>query len=238
MNAEQANERIVRREETLLLLDKPPGIPTSGRSLDDPDCLQYGLIQSFGQMVWAVHQLDADTSGINLFVLEKKAVADWKRKMESPEALKTYIAVVYGEVSWTRKTVEAPIGKVDERSLGVCPRGKSARSHFHVLAKGSGSTLLAVRIETGRTHQIRIHAAHLGHPLLGEEWYAPHPCHRHPRQALHCLAMTLDGWGAVIPPPADLMELFVRERLSWDPHWEREEVQEKWWSGMSLEGRS
>jgi len=219
MNPEEARARVVRREGSLLIVDKPPGLPTSGRSLDDPDCLQYGLIQSFDQMVWAVHQLDADTSGINLFVLEKKAVALWKNRMGALDALKTYVAVVQGRVAWDERTVDAPIGMVDERSLGVHDGGKEARSHFRLLASGENSSLLAIRIETGRTHQIRIHGAHLGHPLLGEEWYVSPPCQRHPRQALHALAMNLGEWGAVIPPPEDFRQLLTREGLPWSSEW-------------------
>ena len=235
MDTRGVRERILRRDGALLIMDKPPGLPTSGRSLDDSDCLQYGLIQSFGQMVWAVHQLDADTSGINLFVLEKKAVAEWKRKMESPDAEKIYLAVVKGKVTWSERTVDAAIGKVDERSLGVCEEGKAARSHFRVLHAGERSTLLAVKIETGRTHQIRIHASYLGHPLLGEEWYTSAPCERHPRQALHCFAMNLGEWNAVIPPAVDFRELMRREKLPWNTSWESAKVAGDWWRKLHLD---
>ena len=71
MDAQTLEERILLEQDGVLALDKPPGIPTSGLSLDDPDCLQHALMERHGGMVWAVHQIDADTSGVNLFVKEK-----------------------------------------------------------------------------------------------------------------------------------------------------------------------
>lgn len=213
MEKDELLARIVGEENGVLILNKPSGMPTSGRHLEDSDCLQYWLIQHYGTMVWAVHQLDADTSGINLFVRDKKGVADVKARMAEPSAEKRYLAVVSGCPDWTEKTVDAPIGMVDARSLGVHAAGKAARSHFRVLDCTEDAALLEARIETGRTHQIRIHLAHIGHPVLGEEWYGPQPCLRHPRQALHAWRMTLRGLSATLRLPPDLEALLVSEGL-------------------------
>ena len=212
-SSEQAMERVIAREGSILVVNKPPGIPTSGRSLSDPDCIQFWLMKAFGQMVWAVHQIDADTSGVNLFVLERKLVKTLKDQMALPATRKTYCAVVDGVVEHDVQVVEAPIGKIDERSLGVTESGKFAKSLFRVVARGHRSTLMNVEIETGRTHQIRIHASHLGHPLLGEEWYVDPPCLRHPRQALHALSIEGLGIPAYIPVPDDLLGLMQTEEI-------------------------
>lgn len=202
--------RILLESGTLLVLDKPPGLPSTGRSLDDDDCLQHALMQRAGAMVWAVHQLDADTSGVNVFTTAKRDVAPLKEALTAPSARKQYLAIVHGNPAWDSRTVTAPIGMVDGTSLGVTARGRDARSEFEVLDRGPEHSLVRVRITTGRTHQIRIHAAHLGHPLVGEEWYISPPCTLHPRQALHASRLILGGelrLDVEAPIPDDLGEL-------------------------------
>lgn len=172
----------------LIVADKPPGLPTSGRTLEDSDSLQFALMQHFGEMVWAVHQLDADTSGINIFVREKRLVPHWQRRLRYPNGTKTYLAIVHGVVGFEERRIDAPIGVLTEeptRQLGLDPGGKRAVSEVRLLCRGAHTSLLEVRIETGRTHQIRIHLASLGHPLIGEDWYTDPKCELHPRQALH-----------------------------------------------------
>lgn len=189
--------RILHESADLLVLDKPAGLPTSGRSLGDDDCVQYALMHRAGGMVWAVHQLDADTSGINLFTTRKANVARLKSALQDAAARKEYIALVHGEPSWTSVLCEQPIGPIEGGSLGVAADGKSAASEFMVESKGGGFARIRARIRTGRTHQIRIHLSHLGHPLVGEEWYREPACTLHTRQALHAARL-------VLPPPVDL----------------------------------
>ena len=202
--------RVLLESGTLLVLDKPPGLPSTGRSLEDDDCLQHALIQRAGAMVWAVHQLDADTSGVNVFTTEKHDVATLKDALTAPTARKEYLAIVHGSPAWDARSVTDPIGMIDKESLGVTASGRSARSEFEVLDRGPEHSLLRVRIQTGRTHQIRIHAAHLGHPLVGEEWYRSPPCTVHPRQALHAGRLILEGalhLDVTAPIPDDLRAL-------------------------------
>jgi 23S rRNA-/tRNA-specific pseudouridylate synthase len=211
-------ERVLFEAKGLLVVNKPPDLPSTGRSLDDSDCLQFWLIQRHGGMVWAVHQLDADTSGINVFTTEKKLVGQLKKRMRSPQGRKTYLALVHGRPSWTHRKVDAPIGFIDSRSLGVTEEGKTASSHFSVLHHTPEHALIEARILTGRTHQIRIHLSSLGHPLIGEEWYRSSPCLSHPRQALHAWKLDLAaGPGPcsfVAPLAPDLCKLAERVRLS------------------------
>lgn len=217
MSPHDLTDRVLLEDGPLLVIDKPAGLPSTGRSLDDEDCLQHAVIARAGTMVWAVHQLDADTSGVNLFTTERRAVAPLKEAMGRATAAKVYHAVVHGRPSWDERVETARIGPVDERSLGVTAEGRTARTELRVRARSERHALLEVRLRTGRTHQIRIHAAHLGHPLVGEEWYRRPPCHEHPRQALHASRLVLGGpfpLDVRAPFPDDLARLAARLGLA------------------------
>lgn len=200
----------------LLAVDKPPGIPSTGRSLDDDDAVQWHVIQREGRMIWAVHQLDADTSGVLLLTRDRATVEPLKRAMAHAEGEKRYLAMVRGAPRWGALTALAPIGPVPG-GLGVSAGGRACRTELEVLARGADAALASAHLFTGRTHQIRIHLASLGHPLLGEEWYGEDaPCTRHPRQALHAARLTLGPpFRRTIdaPLPEDLEELGRREGL-------------------------
>ncbi len=209
------DDRIVYEADGLLVVDKPAGLATAGRTLEDPDCLQAALItRRRGRMVWAVHQLDADTSGVNIFVTRRSLVPEYQRRMRFPRGRKRYIAICHGEPDFDRRRVDAPIGFVavgDRRGQAVTSDGKPAATRLEVLARGGGFTVVRATLESGRTHQIRVHLAHLGHPLIGEPWYRKPPCERHERHALHALEIVFSddrepaGFSAPIPP--DLAEL-------------------------------
>ena len=214
MTTAELRARVLVQHDGLWVLDKPPDLPTSGRDLADPDCLQHHLMTLHGDMVWAVHQLDADTSGVNVFTTLKTRVPELQRRMRSPQGRKEYVAIVHGVPAWQTRECDAAIGPVDDRSLGVSPKGRAARSAFEVVARGPAHALVQANLFTGRTHQLRIHLAHLGHALVGEEWYRSPPCTAHPRQALHAWRVTL-GAGPEpcllqAPLPQDLSELAQR----------------------------
>lgn len=218
----EIDQYVIGRYGDLLVLNKPYDWPTSGRSLDDPESVQYHVIRHFGTMVWAIHQLDADTTGLCFFSFSKSLVPQILSKWSDPAMSKEYLAIVYGEPSWDSCEERSPIGMVDERSLGVSSDGRSAHSVFDVMHRGCGYSVIRARIYTGRTHQIRIHLSHLGHPLVGEEWYRSEPCSLHPRQALHAYKVVfpisanleLDHFRA--PLPDDMIQLAARLGLPLD----------------------
>jgi len=214
-------QRLLYEHDGVVVVDKPPGVPSTGRDTTDPDSVQYALIRHFGAMTWAVHQLDADTSGVNVFVREKRLVPRWQNRMRFPNGHKTYLAVVHGTVRSDAQLIDLPIGVLatqPSKQLGVTAAGRPARSRVRVLDRGDSCSLLRVQIETGRTHQIRIHLAALGHPLLGEEWYRTPPCTQHERQALHAWSLHFDDGKAPqmlrSPLPDDLLRLLDARRLS------------------------
>jgi 23S rRNA-/tRNA-specific pseudouridylate synthase len=217
----ELERRILFEREGVIVVDKPWGLPSSGRSLEDPDSLQFALMQRHGEMVWAVHQLDADTSGINIFVRKKPLVPQWQKRMLFPNGRKTYLAMVHGRVEFDARRIEEPIGVVSEqptRQLGLRTDGQRAVTVVQVLSRGDDSSLLRVNIETGRTHQIRIHLSALGHPLLGEDWYRAPKSTTHVRQALHAWRMEFADGGAPAgfhcPLAADLKALACARDLA------------------------
>lgn len=203
--------RFLCDEDGLLAVDKPPGITSTGKRLSDTDCLQWLLMQRYGT-VWAVHQLDKETSGVNLFVRRRRLVEACRQRMAPPAGEKTYLALCQGVPERDAWRIEVPIGWIDAQQghLGVVAGGKPAATRVQVLARGPDLAALVVRLETGRTHQVRIHLAHAGHPLLGEAWYCRPACRRAPRQALHAWRLRLGGPEPrtfTAPIPADLAAL-------------------------------
>lgn len=209
-------ERIIFEKDGLIVVNKPPYLPSTGRSLDQEDCLQFSMIERHGSMVWAIHQLDADTSGVNLFVTEKKIVRIYKEALEKTHSEKYYLAIVHNKPSWDSIEEFGSIGMIDNSSLGIHPDGKSAHSKFTVLDSNDKYALIRAQIFSGRTHQIRIHLSHLGHPLVGEEWYIPEACQIHSRQALHCQTIFLKSKEQEFqaPIPQDFQELLAKLNLS------------------------
>ncbi|MCF6176275.1 MAG: RluA family pseudouridine synthase [Victivallaceae bacterium] len=207
------DKKIIYEDNDLLIVDKPFDIPTSGKTLADDDSVQFWLQQRHGSMIWAVHQLDADTTGLNIFVKKRHLVQLYKGYLSQPDSVKYYLAIVHGKPKWHELDEYSKIGYIDSQSLGVCDHGKTAHSHFEVIDYTDDFSLMKVRIFSGRTHQIRIHLSHLGHPLVGEEWYCNPPCKLHRRQALHAWQILLNSnppQHFIAPPSDDFTELAGR----------------------------
>tara|TARA_B100001750_G_scaffold51083_1_gene38876 strand:+ start:4296 stop:4943 length:648 start_codon:yes stop_codon:yes gene_type:complete len=197
---------LLHEEDELVAVDKPPGLASTGRDLDDRDCVQWQLGDQLGHPVWAVHQLDKETSGVLLFVRHKRQVADWQKKLKGGS--KVYQCIVHGVPAWERMEVDAPLEKRRRRVRVVgAGNGQEARTTFKVATRGPGHALLEATLHTGRTHQIRVHLQHLGHPLVGEKVYRDPPCDRHPRQALHAWRVAAAGRRIDAPFPMDLRPL-------------------------------
>ena len=195
-------------DDGLVVALKPAGLPSTGRTLDDSDCLQAHLRVHLGRRkLWAIHQLDRGTSGLNLFCTRKALVAAWAERLRAGE--KTYLALVHGAVRGAPFDVERPCGRrrrADGREVPAITRdGKPARTTVHprTVSLDGAFSLVEARPHTGRTHQVRLHLASLGHPLVGESLHRAPPCERLPWPALHCWRMDLGAdarWEAPIPP--------------------------------------
>jgi 23S rRNA pseudouridine955/2504/2580 synthase len=172
-------QAIVYEDKALLALNKPSGIAAHGGS-----GVSYGVIEGLRalrpeQDFELVHRLDRDTSGVLVVAKKRSALLELQALMregddeETPN--KQYLTLLVGRMPQGTMTVEAPLLRTvvgaNERKVRVDPTGKPSVSHFKLLERLGGHSFCEVRIETGRTHQIRVHAAHLGHPVAGDDKY-------------------------------------------------------------------
>ena len=121
-----------------------------------------------------VHRLDKDTSGLIIVAKNDKAHVNMSEQIKNHEVKKTYIALVRGKVKENEATIDMPVGRSssDRKKMAVTRNGKNAITHIKVLKRFDKYTLLQVNIETGRTHQIRVHLSHIGYPIIGDEVYS------------------------------------------------------------------
>lgn len=167
--------RLVHRDEHLLVLDKPPGVAVHAGS-----GLAFGAIDALRQALDApalelVHRIDRDTSGL-LLIAQNNAVNRELQDLFRTHAMdKRYSALVAGCWPDRIRTVDVPLASNQahsgERRVLVSDSGQPAVSHFRVAQRFADATLMQVDIDTGRTHQIRVHAQHSGHPLVGDRRY-------------------------------------------------------------------
>lgn len=121
-----------------------------------------------------MHRLDKDTSGLLVIAKNDKAHIGISKQMQDRQTKKVYIALVRGVIAENEATINMPIGRStkDRKKMAVVKNGKNAITHFKVLKRFEKYTLLEVKIETGRTHQIRVHMAEIGHPVVGDLAYS------------------------------------------------------------------
>jgi tRNA pseudouridine32 synthase / 23S rRNA pseudouridine746 synthase len=166
---------ILHLDDDLLLVDKPSGLlSVPGKALEHADCLETRVKDAFPAAL-LVHRLDMDTSGLMVFAMNKAAQRHLGLQFERRHVEKTYVAEVFGNVKDDEGKVELPL-IVDwpHRPLQkVCfETGKAALTHFQVVHRGDKSTRMRLLPKTGRSHQLRVHMRELGHPILGDKFYA------------------------------------------------------------------
>ena len=197
---------VLYHDPDLLVLDKPPGLVVHpGAGNRDGTLLNRLLAYDPGlrdiPRAGLVHRLDKDTSGLMLVARSLRAHTRLVAQIKSREVERTYETVVTGS-PLPCGTVEAAIGRHRTRRtrMAVEPRGKRAVTHYRVVERYPRHARLEVVLETGRTHQIRVHLAHLGYPIVGDAAYGKRPCasgtpdavSAFPRQALHARRLSLN----------------------------------------------
>jgi 23S rRNA pseudouridine955/2504/2580 synthase len=169
-------QSIVYEDEKLLVVNKPSGLAVHGGS-----GINLGLIESLRAMrpdaryLELVHRLDRDTSGCVMIAKKRSALLWLQNEMRARKIDKTYLALACGRWPKDRKRIDAPLRKIElasgERIVKISVDGKPSITHFKVLTRYQWATLLEVGLETGRTHQIRVHSQFAGHPLAQDEKY-------------------------------------------------------------------
>ena len=121
-----------------------------------------------------VHRLDKDTSGLLIVAKNDEAHMNMSKQIQERKVTKKYIALVRGVVAEDEATIDLPIARStkDRKKMAVDPKGRNAVTHFKVLKRYDNYTLLELKIDTGRTHQIRVHMSYIGHPVVGDEVYS------------------------------------------------------------------
>jgi 23S rRNA pseudouridine1911/1915/1917 synthase len=233
---------ILYEDADLLVLDKPPGLVVHPAPGNEEGTLVNALLAHCGDSLpgiggerrpGIVHRLDKDTSGVMVVAKTEQALAVLSAAFAARDLDRAYLALVWGVPSPSRGEIEGPIGRDprDRKRMAIVARGgKPALTRYRTLATHAAAvSLLECRLATGRTHQIRVHLASRGHPIVGDPVYLrripaaaralPEPLRTRlldfPRQALHArhLAFAHPRTGAPLsfttPPPADLADLLA-----------------------------
>ena len=181
---QQIESRILFEDKRIMVLNKPSGIAVHGGS-----GLSFGLIEVLRQLrpndkqLELVHRLDRDTSGCLIIAKKRSALRRLHEQLREGSMDKRYLTLLKGKWKGTSKWVDAPLLKnvirSGERLVFVDPKGKDARTQFIPYSVGDEASLMSVKLDTGRTHQIRVHAQHLGFPIAGDEKYGDEEFNRY-----------------------------------------------------------
>lgn len=174
---QRMEEAIVFEDAKLLVINKPTGVASHGGS-----GISHGAIETMRALrpnlnLELVHRLDRDTSGLLILAKKRSALTELQALLREDHGgiQKRYLTLLAGRMPDGVMSVDAPLlvglRQGGERHVQVSPSGKNSLSHFRVLERRGGHSYCEVRIETGRTHQIRVHAQHIGHPVAGDDKY-------------------------------------------------------------------
>ncbi len=210
---------VVHEDEDVLVVAKPAGLVVHPGSGNWAGTMLNALLHRVPALkglprAGIVHRLDKETSGLLVVAKHEAAMQDLVRQLQARTVKRTYLAIARGAVP-AEGIVDAPIGRhpVHRTRMAVVPGGKPAVTRYRVRERFGAHALLECDLETGRTHQIRVHLASIGHPLEGDPVYGARGARRLPRQALHAwkLAFVHPGTGKKVhftaPPPADFEAL-------------------------------
>ena len=193
--AEDIPLEIVYEDEAVAVVNKPQGMvvhPSAGHTHGTMvNALMYHVkdLSSINGVIrpGIVHRIDKDTSGLLMVAKNDQAHESLAKQLKDKTSLRKYVALVHGVIPHEKGTINAPIGrsKVDRKMQAIREDGKPAVTHFQVLERFADYTLVELQLETGRTHQIRVHMKYIGYPLAGDPTYGPKKTLKGHGQFLH-----------------------------------------------------
>ncbi|HFI0567042.1 TPA: RluA family pseudouridine synthase [Streptococcus suis] len=218
--AEDIPLEIVYQDEDVAVINKPQGMvvhPSAGHTSGTlVNALLYHVKDLSGingvLRPGIVHRIDKDTSGLLMIAKNDEAHTKLAAELKDKKSLRKYWAIVHGNLPNDRGMIEAPIGRSekDRKKQAVTAKGKEAVTRFQVLERFGDYTLVELTLETGRTHQIRVHMAYIGHPVAGDEAYGPKKTLKGHGQFLHArtLGFTHPRTGEVVEFTAEAPAIF------------------------------
>ena len=185
---------IVYEDDNLLVINKQNGLVVHPAASVKSPTLVNGLLYHFSSLSkdssirpGIVHRIDAHTTGLLVVAKDDKTHDHLAKQLEKKTAKRTYVALVHGVILNDTGTIDAPIGRDlnDRKKMAVIANGKSAMTHFKVSERFSKATLIELNLETGRTHQIRVHMSYIGHPIVNDSVYSKRDLVNDSGQCLH-----------------------------------------------------
>ncbi|HEU4980321.1 MAG TPA: RluA family pseudouridine synthase [Solirubrobacterales bacterium] len=221
----EVERMIVHLDHDLAVIDKPPGLVVHPAPSHTGETL-VGLLEGIAGggaegRPGVVHRLDKDTSGLMLVARNEAAHKDLATQVKRREVVREYTALVEGHPDSRTGTIDAPLGRHRRRRTRMAVQGaasRQARTHFEVLERLPADSLVLARLDTGRTHQIRVHFAAIGHPVAGDPEYGTRGRHGLVRQFLHASRLVFRHPGTGEPMeftselPKDLRTALERAR--------------------------
>ena len=220
--AEDIPLEIVYQDADVAVVNKPQGLvvhPSAGHTSGTlVNALMYHIKDLSGingeLRPGIVHRIDKDTSGLLMVAKNDAAHVALADELKAQKSLRKYWAIVHGNLPNDRGVIEAPIGRSDKdrKKQAVTAKGKPALTRFHVLERFGDYSLVELQLETGRTHQIRVHMAYIGHPVAGDEVYGPRRTLKGRGQFLHAktLGFTHPRTGEVMEFSVEVPEIFQK----------------------------
>lgn len=219
---ENLDLEIVYEDEDVVVINKPQGMVVHPSAGHPNGTLVNGLLYQIKNLSTIndvfrpgiVHRIDKDTSGLLMVAKNDRAHESLAKQLKDKTSLRKYVALVHGEIPHEKGRIEAPIGrsKVNRKMQAVIEGGKSAVTHFEVLQRFEGYTLIELQLETGRTHQIRVHMQYIGYPVAGDPLYGPKKTLKGNGQFLHAKLLGFEHptTGEMMVFEAPLPEIFKK----------------------------
>jgi 23S rRNA pseudouridine1911/1915/1917 synthase len=211
---------VLYEDDSLIFINKPAGIVVQQRMHEPDEPFLHDLVVQQSGPVYLMQRLDRGTSGVMFFSKRSDLNVRLTRQFERKRIQKRYLAIAEGELA-ERQTIDAPLARVGAIKFAVRDGGKRAITHVEPIEAHEAGSLVTVQLETGRTHQIRVHLSAIGHPLAGDWLYGERNAERpmlHAAELEMTHPLTNERLRVAAPVPDDFREEALRRGIR---HWQR-----------------